>query len=219
MHCNSLADDELAMMADAGVSASIAPDVEMQMGHGWPATGRLLAAGIRPSLSIDVCCSNGGHLFGTMRATIGTERGFANERARERGEPSVSRMDLLCRDVLEFATIEGARACGLDAKVGSLSPGKRADVIVVRADGLAMTPMNNPVGAFVYNAHPGLVDTVLVDGAVVKRGGVLVGVDVARVRRLAIESRDDILARAAGASGVRLGGDWIPDAYTAAGLT
>jgi cytosine/adenosine deaminase-related metal-dependent hydrolase len=89
----------------------------------------------------------------------------------------------------------------------------------VRADGLAMTPMNNPVGAFVYNAHPGLVDTVLVDGAVVKRGGVLVGVDVARVRRLAIESRDDILARAAGASGVRLGGDWIPDAYTAAGLT
>lgn len=219
VHCNSLADDELAMMADAGVSASIAPDVEMQMGHGWPATGRLLAAGIRPSLSIDVCCSNGGHLFGTMRATIGTERGFANERARERGEPSVSRMDLLCRDVLEFATIEGARACGLDAKVGSLSPGKRADVIVVRADGLAMTPMNNPVGAFVYNAHPGLVDTVLVDGAVVKRGGVLVGVDVARVRRLAIESRDDILARAAGASGVRLGGDWIPDAYTAAGLT
>ena len=219
VHCNSLADDELAMMAQEGVSASIAPDVEMQMGHGWPATGRLLAAGIRPSLSIDVCCSNGGHLFGTMRATIGTERGFANERARERGEPSVSQMELLCRDVLEFATIEGARACGLDAKVGSLSPGKRADVIVVRADSLGMTPMNNPVGAFVYNAHPGLVDTVLVDGAVVKRAGVLVGVDVARVRRLAIQSRDDILARAAGASGVRLGGDWIPDAYTAAGLT
>jgi 5-methylthioadenosine/S-adenosylhomocysteine deaminase len=219
VHCNSLADDELAMMSDAGVTASIAPDVEMQMGHGWPATGRLLAAGIRPSLSIDVCCSNGGHLFGTMRATIGTERGFANERARERGEPSVSRMELLCRDVLEFATIDGARACGLDARIGSLSPGKRADVIVVRADGLAMTPMNNPVGAFVYNAHPGLVDTVLVDGAVVKRGGELVGVDVARVRRLAIESRDDILARAAGASGVRLGGDWIPDAYMAAGLT
>ena len=52
------------------------------MGHGWPATGRLLDAGIRPSLSIDVCCSNGGHMFGTMRATIGTERGFDNEHAR-----------------------------------------------------------------------------------------------------------------------------------------
>ena len=79
VHCNTLADDELAMMAAAGSSASISPDIELQMGHGWPATGRLLEAGIRPSLSIDVCSSNGGHLFGTMRATIGTERGFDNE--------------------------------------------------------------------------------------------------------------------------------------------
>ena len=84
------------------------------MGHGWPATGRLLDAGIRPSLSIDVCSSNGGHMFGTMRATIGTERGFDNEHARARGEASVARIELTCRDVLEFATIEGARACGLD---------------------------------------------------------------------------------------------------------
>ena len=218
VHCNTLADDELAMMADAGASASISPDIELQMGHGWPATGRLLDAGIRPSLSIDVCCSNGGHLFGTMRATIGTQRGFDNERARERGEPSVSTMELSCRDVLEFATIEGARACGLDAKIGSLTPGKRADVIVVRADSFGMTPMNNPVGAFVYNAHPGLVETILVDGVVVKRAGVLVGVDHSRVRRLAIEARDSIIDRAGGQAGARLGGDWIPDAYVAAGV-
>jgi 5-methylthioadenosine/S-adenosylhomocysteine deaminase len=216
VHCNSLADDELAMMADAGASASVSPDIELQMGHGWPATGRLLDAGIRPSLSIDVCASNGGHLFGTMRATIGTERGFDNAQARERGESSVSRMELTCRDVLEFATIEGARACGMDRRIGSLTPGKRADVIVVRADSFGMTPLNNPVGAFVYNAHPGLVDTVLVDGEVVKRDGVLLGVDAARVRRLAIESRDDIMRRADGQAGARIGGDWIPDSYVAA---
>ena len=216
VHCNSLADDELAMMADAGASASVSPDIELQMGHGWPATGRLLDAGIRPSLSIDVCCSNGGHLFGTMRATIGTERGWDNAQARERGESSVERMELTCRDVLEFATIEGARACGMDRRIGSLTPGKRADVIVVRADSFGMTPLNNPVGAFVYNAHPGLVDTVLVDGEVLKRGGVLLGVDAARVRRLAIESRDDILRRAGGQAGARIGGDWIPDSYVAA---
>lgn len=215
VHCNTLADDELRMMAAAGCTASISPDIELQMGHGWPATGRLLEAGIRPSLSIDVCCSNGGHLFGTMRATIGTERGFDNEHARERGEASVSEMELTCRDVLEFATIEGARACGLDDRIGSLTPGKRADVIVVRADTFGMTPLNNPVGAFVYNAHPGLVDTILVDGAIVKRGGKLVDVDVARVRRLAIESRDDILRRAEGRGGARIGGDWIPEPYEA----
>jgi len=215
VHCNSLADDELKMMADAGCTASCSPDIEMQMGHGWPATGRLLQAGIRPSLSIDVCCSNGGHMFGTMRATIGTERGFDNQAARERGEASVSEMELTCRDVLEFATIEGARALGLDGKIGSLTPGKRADVIVVRADSFGMTPLNNPIGAFVYNAHPGLVDTILVDGKVVKRAGKLVDVDAARVRRLAIESRDDILSRADGRNGARLGGDWIPQAYEA----
>ena len=215
VHCNSLADDELKMMADAGCTASCSPDIELQMGHGWPATGRLLDAGIRPSLSIDVCCANGGHLFGTMRATIGTERGFDNAAARDRGEPSVSVMELTCRDVLEFATIEGARACGLDGKIGSLTPGKRADVIIVRADSFGMTPLNNPIGAFVYNAHPGLVDTILVDGKVVKRDGKLLGVDAARVRRLAIESRDDILRRADGRNGARLGGDWIPKAYEA----
>jgi 5-methylthioadenosine/S-adenosylhomocysteine deaminase len=203
------------MMADAGRTASISPDIEMQMGHGWPATGRLLEAGIRPSLSIDVCCSNGGHLFGTMRATIGTERGFDNEHARERGEASVAEIELTCRDVLEFATIEGARACGLGSLIGSLTRGKRADVIVVRANSFGMTPLNNPVGAFVYNAHPGLVDTILVDGRVVKRDGELVGVDYARVRRLEIESRGDIIRRADGENGARGGGDWIPKAYEA----
>jgi 5-methylthioadenosine/S-adenosylhomocysteine deaminase len=214
VHCNSLADDELAMMADAGCTASISPDIELQMGHGWPATGRLLDAGIRPSLSIDVCCSNGGHMFGTIRATIGTERGFDHHFARERGE-ELRELELTCREVLEFATIEGARACGLDHKIGSLTPGKRADIQIIRADSVGMTPLNNPVGAVIYNAHPGLVDTVLVDGEVVKRGGELVSSDVARARRLAIESRDDILRRAEGANGARLGGDWIPKPYEA----
>ena len=74
-------------------------------------------------------------------------------------------------------------------------------MILVRTDNFGMTPLNNPIGAFVYNAHPGLVDTILVDGKVVKRDGKLVGVDVARVRRLAVESRDDILRRADGANG------------------
>ena len=211
VHCNSLADDELRMMADHGCTASISPDIEMQMGHGWPATGRLLDAGVRPSLSIDVCCSNGGHLFGTIRATIGTQRGF--DQAEAGG--LLKELKLTCRDVLEFATIEGARAIGMDGKIGSLTPGKRADIILIRTDNFGMTPLNNPIGAVVYNAHPGLVDTVIVDGNVVKRDGTLVGVDVARVRRLAVESRDDILRRANGANGARLGGDWIPKPYEA----
>ena len=216
VHCNSLADDELKMMADAGVTASVSPDIELQMGHGWPATGRLMKAGIKPSFSIDVCSSNGGHMFGTMRAAIGTQRGFDNEDARNAGKASVDEMELTCRQVLEFATIEGARACGMDGKIGSLTPGKRADIILVRTDTWSMTPLNNPIGQFVYNAHPGLVDTILVDGKVVKRDGKLLTADFARVRRLANDARDDIVRRAAGKNGLQLGGEWIPQPYPSA---
>jgi 5-methylthioadenosine/S-adenosylhomocysteine deaminase len=215
VHCNSLADDELQMLADAGCTASIAPDIELQMGHGWPATGRLIKAGIKPSLSIDVCSSNGGHLFGTMRAALGTQRGFDNEDARNAGKACVDEMQTTCRDVLEFATIQGARACGLDAKIGSLTPGKLADVIMIRTDSFEMTPLNNPIAQFVYNCHPGLVDTVLVNGKVVKRDGKLVGVSFEEVRQLAYKSRDAIVGRANGKNGLKLDGTWVPKPYEA----
>ena len=215
VHCNSLADDELRMMADHGCTASVSPDIELQMGHGWPATGRLMKAGIKPSLSIDVCSSNGGHLFGTMRAAIGTQRGFDNEEARQQGKGSVDEMQLTCSDVIEFATIEGARAVGMDSKIGSLTPGKLADIIMVRTDNYSMTPMNNPAGQFVYNAHPGMVDTIIVNGKFVKRDGKMLTANFEKVRKLALESRDDIVRRAAGKGGFELGGKWIPDQYVA----
>jgi 5-methylthioadenosine/S-adenosylhomocysteine deaminase len=215
VHCCTLGDDELQMIADSGGTASVSADVEMQMGHGWPATGRLLAVGIRPSLSIDVCTSTGGHMFGLMRTAIGTQRALDNA-AREAAGGSLAggeQIELTCRDMLEFATIEGARACGLDHRIGSLTPGKDADLILVRSDTLGMSPLNNAAGALVYNAHPGLVDTVLVAGQVVKRAGRLVGHDPARVIRLAEETRDYVLGQAADdpqISDIRLGGTWIP---------
>ncbi|WP_064745369.1 amidohydrolase family protein [Pseudonocardia acaciae] len=192
VHCNTLADDELRMIADSGGSASVAPDVELAMGHGWPATRRLLDAGIRPSLSIDVCSLNGGDMFATMRTTIGVQRAFDNARAAENGnEPE--RLELTCRDVFEFATIDGARACGLADRAGSLTPGKQADVVVLNS-GLATSPLNNPLGALVYAAHPGLVDTVFVAGQCRKRNGALVGVDVPALLSRAERSRDHVIA-------------------------
>ena len=116
--------------------------------------------------------------------------------------------------MVEFATLQGARACGLDDKVGSLAPGKEANVILIRADSLSFTPMNNPWGAVVYAGHPGNVDTVLVKGRVVKRDGKLLDLDVDRVRRLATETRDHLLAEAPEdptIAGADLGGDWIPE--------
>lgn len=207
VHCCTLGDDELQMIADSGGTASCAPDVEMQMGHGFPATGRLLSHGIRPSFSIDVCSSNGGDMFGTMRTAIGMQRALDNAPAVETGEV-VERIGLSVEDVVLFATIDGARAAGLDGVTGSIEVGKAADIVVLENRSLAMTPLNNPIGALVYNAHPGLVRDVFVQGTRVKKDGQLVGIDYDTVRARAEASRDYIVGEWPVA---RLDGTWHPD--------
>ncbi|GAA4250400.1 amidohydrolase family protein [Dactylosporangium darangshiense] len=192
VHANGIGDDELRMLADAGSSVSISPDVELKMGIGWPETGRMLAAGLRPTLSTDDCPASGGDMFSTMRTAYAVQRGLDG--------------GLRSRDVLEFATIDGARACGLGARTGSITPGKDADIILLRADDPTVFPANNPVGTIVTAGHPGLVDTVLVAGRVVKRDGMLVGVDLPALRTRLLESRDRIAA----AAGVPLDGTWRP---------
>jgi 5-methylthioadenosine/S-adenosylhomocysteine deaminase len=206
VHCNTLADDELEIIRDTGGTASVAPDVEMQMGHGWPATGRLLAHGIKPSFSIDVCSSNGGDMFATMRTAIGVQRATDNQDAVAAGR-AVEHVSLSCREVISFATLEGARANGQGASTGSLAPGKQADLIVLTGGSLGLNPVNNPFGAVVYNAHPGTVEDVMVAGTWRKRGGRLVDVDLPRVIEQARESRDHVFANLPEG---RIGGDWMP---------
>jgi cytosine/adenosine deaminase-related metal-dependent hydrolase len=213
VHCNMLGDDELKMIGDSGGTASVSADIEMSMGHGWPATGRLIAAGVPVSLSIDVASLNGGDMFAAMKSTVECERALRNAEADRNGEV-LSTLTPSSRDALTFATIDGARANGLEDKVGSLTPGKQADVIVLRTDDPGMLPVNNPYGAVVFNGHPGVVDTVLVAGKPVKRGGELVGQDMDRVKRLAYESRDYLFAQAKtdeAISDAAPGGDWMPE--------
>ncbi len=192
VHVNGVGDDELRMLANAGSSVSISPGVELTMGIGWPTTGRLLAAGLRPSLSTDDAPSAGGDLFAAMRTAHVTQRGLDGS--------------LNATDVLEFATADGAAACGLADRTGSLTPGKDADVILLNADDLTVFPFNNPAGTIVSAGHPGLVDTVLVAGRVVKQDGRLVGVDLSTLRSRLLGSRDRIAA----AAGVPLDGTWRP---------
>ncbi len=210
VHCNSLADDEFQMMADAGCSASVAPDVELQMGLGWLATRRLLNVGMAPTIGVDIVTSNSGHLFQGMRTVLVMERAWAHDNADRAGK-TVERLPIDAEDVLKFATINGAKALRLDHKIGSLTPGKDADVVMIRADNLEMAPLNNPVGAVVLAGHPGLVDSVWVAGKAVKRDGKLVNVDVQRIVRDLERSRDHILSRA----GVQAGGRFIPAPYQA----
>ena len=207
-HCNSLADDEFQLMADSGCSASMTPEIELQMGHGWPVTGRLLKVGMRPTLGIDIATCNSGHLFQVMRTVLLVERAWAHDRA-DRGGYSVERLPVNTQDAIEFATINGAKALRLDSRIGSLTPGKDADIVMIRADNLEMAPLNNPVGAVVLAGHPGLVDTVWVAGRVVKRGGKLTGIDERQVLGDLTRSRDYVLSKA----GVKPGERFIPAPY------
>jgi 5-methylthioadenosine/S-adenosylhomocysteine deaminase len=217
VHCNTLADDEIQMIADTGGHASVAADIETQMGHGWPATGRLLDVGVRPSLSIDVCSSNAGDMFHAMKTTISTQRALDNAALEAKGGDAsdADSLRVSCADVIEFATLRGAIANGLDDKVGSLTVGKQADIILIRATDLTMIPRNNPYGSIVYNAHAGMVDTVLVAGKVVKDKGKLLNVDVDRIKRLAAETNDYLFAEAKKKdiiADANRDGTWLPQA-------
>jgi cytosine/adenosine deaminase-related metal-dependent hydrolase len=97
------------------------------------------------------------------------------------------------RDILEFATVEGARATGLDKKVGTLTPGKRADIAVVDLDDITLIPADDPVATVVLRVHAGNVSWVFVDGVARKRAGRLVGIDQKRVRRLVDQSNAYLL--------------------------
>lgn len=209
VHCNMLADSEIQLIADTGATASISPEVELQMGHGWLATMRLLEVGVRPSISIDIVTSIAGDMFGAMRMLLAGTRAVINGKALDE-KRMVDPLPLMTTDVLEFATVQGARACGLEAKVGSLTPGKQADLILVDTNALNMFPVNNPYGAIVEYANSGNVDSVWVAGQAKKRNHRLIGVDLAALRRRVDAQRDVLFARA----GVPADGTWLPKPFS-----
>jgi 5-methylthioadenosine/S-adenosylhomocysteine deaminase len=182
------------MIADTGGKISIAPAIEMQMRHGMPPFQIALDHGIRPSLSADVECNMTADMFSIMRSAFTLQRALVNERAIS-GEENLPPL-LTCRQVIEMATIEGARAAHLDHKIGTLSPGKEADIIMLATDRINVFPLNNVPGTIVTLMDTSNVDTVLVAGKVVKWQGKLVGADLSRLRRMIEKSRDGVLARA-----------------------
>lgn len=205
VHCNTISDAEIALIGDCGATASISPEVELHMGHGDLATMRLLDVGVRPSISIDIVTSIGGDMFGAMRALLMGTRAAINSVALKE-KRLVDPLPLMTTDILEFATVQGARACGLESKIGSLTPGKQADLILVDTDSLNLFPMNNPYGAIVESAHAGNVDSVFVAGKARKRGRKLLDVDIKALRRKVDAQRDALFGRA----GVPVDGSWLP---------
>jgi 5-methylthioadenosine/S-adenosylhomocysteine deaminase len=191
IHMTDLTDQELDWIAESGGKASIAPYVEMLMGHGPPPTGKMLSRGVRPSLSVDVVSSVPGEMFTQMRTALAYDRicEFTDT-------PDIAFAPTLThRDVLEFATIDGARSIGLDEKTGSLTPGKQADIVLLKVNAINTAPMVDPLGTIVVFSDTSNVDTVFVAGRAVKRNGELVGADLDSVFARLDESRNHILGQ------------------------
>ncbi|MER6179904.1 amidohydrolase family protein [Streptomyces sp. NPDC001652] len=192
IHCCYLSEEEWRMVADSGGTVSVAPQVETQMGHGWPPVMKAIEYGLRPSLSIDVVTTVPGDMFTQIRAAFGAERARVNAESWQADVPVPDTM-LTARRMLEIATLNGAHVAGLEDRTGSLTPGKRADVVAIDATALNVAPVHDAAAAVTLSADVSNVDTVLVDGVIRKRDGKLTG-DVARTRRLVEESRDRLLA-------------------------
>jgi 5-methylthioadenosine/S-adenosylhomocysteine deaminase len=194
IHCTQINEAAWKMIADSGGRVSIAPAIEMQMRHGMPPFQAALDHGIRPSLSVDVECNMAADMFSIMRTAFTLQRALINQRALA-GEKNLPRM-LTCRDTLELATIEGARTAHLDSKIGTLTPGKEADIIMLATDRINVFPMNNAPGTVVTLMDSSNVENVFIAGKVMKWQGKLVGVDLSRIRRMIDTARDGLLARA-----------------------
>ena len=171
-HGNHFTQEDVDHAVSEGVSFSATPEVEMQMGHGIPVTGKVLEAGGRPTWGVDVCSNINGDLAEQMRMGMQVQRMFDNQEILEDGE-EVTEVTMTCRDTLEMATIEGARALGLEDEVGTLTPGKRADVIMLRVDDFLTAPSFDPIQTLVFQSTAEHIDTVLVDGEVKKQDGQL----------------------------------------------
>jgi 5-methylthioadenosine/S-adenosylhomocysteine deaminase len=190
VHGNCIGFDELRALVEHGASVTVTPDIELQMGYGDCLTGALRKLGTAPSLGADIESFIGGDMFRVMRVALQAQRHADNLGTLRATGRAPARVSVSCREALHWATLAGARTVGLEREIGSLKPGKRADIVLLRASDLSLAPVSDAVASIVSHAGPANVDTVLVGGRVVKRAGKLLysGLE-AKQRQLAEASR------------------------------
>jgi cytosine/adenosine deaminase-related metal-dependent hydrolase len=172
VHANFLTPEEFRVIANNGSSVSISPEVEMQMGLGLPPTGAALAARANLNIGTDVVTGVGTDMFTQMRFLIQTQRALTNETFHKR-EAMPDKLVMTVRQALELATIKSAQCLGLDGRIGSLTPGKQADIVLLRKSDINMRAAADPISAIVLHAGVANVDTVIVAGNIVKQDGKL----------------------------------------------
>ena len=195
IHMTGMSDAAWNRAQEVGAHISLSVPIEMQMRHGMPPIQKALDLNMQPSLSVDVECTMSADFFTQMRGAMTLQRALANQQALEQGPENAPAL-LAARDVLEMATVNGAKGLRLDHKTGSLTPGKQADVILLSADALNVAPLNNVPGAVVTLMDRSNVETVMVAGQIRKWQGAMVGHDIAALTDRITASRDHLFEAA-----------------------
>lgn len=173
VHGNDLPDDLLDRLVELGVSFSVTPENEMIQGHGFPITGRLLKRGVRPTIGIDLESVLAGDLFGVARVALSMQRALDNAESRKASGTIPATTTIPVREALRWITTEGARMLGREHQIGSLTPGKLADLVIINASDLNLHPMHDPVATVVMQTSLANIESVMIGGAWKKRNGKL----------------------------------------------
>ena len=211
IHSSHLVADEWQLVQDSGGNVSLAPQIELQMGHGWAPAQTASSLGIPVGLSSDVATTASSDQFTQMHAIFASERARRHQAAWDEDlDGNTPTPDLIdARQVLRWATLEGAMVAGVADWTGSITPGKKADLVIIDTKAVNVAPVIDAVGAVVCAADISNVKTVLVDGKVLKQDFRLKA-DLTEPRKLVESSRDYLVSKF---------GDpepgWLPAAVTA----
>lgn len=187
VHGNDLPDDLLDRMVDLGVSFSVTPENEMIQGHGFPITGRLLKRGVRPTIGIDLESVLAGDLFCAARVALSMQRALDNAETRKASGTIPATTTIPVREALRWITTEGARMLGRENQIGSLTPGKLADLVIINASDLNLFPVHDAVATVVMQTSLVNIEAVMIGGAWKKRNG--------RLLIEGLESKKELLAQ------------------------
>nr|WP_221380640.1 amidohydrolase family protein [Actinoplanes polyasparticus] len=191
IHMTGMSDFAWKVARDAGAKVSVAVPVEMVMRHGTPPLLKIQEMGMEPSLSSDVETTMTADPFTLMRSALTVQRMLVNQAVLDQGGDHTGMPALLrTRDVLRFATANGADHLGLGHRTGSLTVGKEADIVLLNARALNVAPLNNAPGAVVSLMDRTNVETVIVAGEVRKWQGKLLDADLDQLSRELEKSRD-----------------------------
>lgn len=192
VHANNLADEEYKLIVDHGASISVTPEVEMQMGMGFPATGKIIRAGGSPVIGTDIASNIDGNLFTQLRFAIQTQRAIDNELILN-NDKMVEKIELSYKHSLDWVTNLGAKALGLGNEVGLLIKGMKADLIIIDTSAINLWPVHNPYESILFYIGRHNIDTVMINGKLVKQNGKLLYANLPNLKEQMMESSARIL--------------------------